>query len=62
MIEISVDQKTLKEINDVLMGFHQGPSVDDGPMNALEKMLESRGQGSSVNFDNYMSELQSESH
>jgi SWI/SNF-related matrix-associated actin-dependent regulator of chromatin subfamily A-like protein 1 len=35
--------------------------IEDGPMNALEKMVQVRGQGGTVNFDEYMSDLQSES-
>ena len=35
--------------------------MDDGPMKALDQMMLSRGQGGSVNFDDYMSDMASQS-
>ena len=41
MIEISVDQKTLKEINEVMANMRGQVSLTDeeGPMMAMQKML-----------------------
>ena len=57
-IEISVDQKLLKEINKIQMAVSAGVnSLDDlnneGPLSMMQKMMKFKG-GEAGNFDEYL--------